>query len=194
MRRDSFSTFAGWFAILAGVAGVLYSVAFVLLQSDLLSALFLLLGGLFSVVALTALYQRLRGVEVSYALLAFVLSTVGAIGSLIHGGYDLSNALHPPATPNIDLPSPIDPRGLLTFGVAGFGLFLLSWLMARDQSFPQGLSWLGYISAVVLVFLYLARLIVLVAGPVILIPAALEGFIVNPIWYIWVGAALLRGP
>ena len=193
MRRDSFSAFAGWFAILAGAAGILYSVAFVLLKSELLSALFLMLGGLFSLVALTGLYQRLHEVEISYALLAFIWSTGATLGSLIHGGYDLSNALHPPAAPNMDLPSPIDPRGLLTFGVAGIGLFFLSWLMARDRTFPQGLSWLGYISAVLLVYLYLARLIVLVAGPVILFPAALEGFLVNPIWYIWLGIALLRG-
>jgi hypothetical protein len=184
--------FAGWFAVLAGVAGVLYSVAFVLLQSASLSALFLLLGGLFSIIPLTGLYQRLREVEPSYALLAFALSAGAAVGSLIHGGYDLSNALHPPASLSTDLPSPIDPRGLLTFGVAGIGLFFLSWLMTRNQAFPKGLSSLGYVSAVLLVFLYLARLVVLVAGPVILIPAALEGFLVNPIWYIWLGAVLLH--
>ena len=193
MKSNSFSSFAGWFAILAGAAGVLYSLSFIVLQNNLLSAIFLLLGGLFSLAALTGVYQRLREVDAPYALLAFALSMGAAAGSLIHGGYDLTNTLHPPANLNLDLPSPIDPRGLLTFGVAGFGLFLLSWLMVRDNGFPKGLSTLGYLSAVLLVLLYLGRLIILQpTSPAIVFPALLEGFLVNPIWYIWLGIALLH--
>ena len=67
--NTSFEKFAGWGAILAGVSGLLYSIAFVVLQDNLLSALFLLLGGLFSTSALTALYQRLRATESGFALL-----------------------------------------------------------------------------------------------------------------------------
>jgi hypothetical protein len=82
---------------------------------------------------------------------------------------------------------------LLTFGVAGVGLFFLSWLMARGNSFPKGLSSLGYFSSILLVLLYLGRLIILQpTSPAIVFPALLEGFIVNPIWYIWLGAVLLR--
>jgi hypothetical protein len=44
-----------------------------------------------------------------------------------------------------------------------------------------------------MVILYVGRLIVLQATSlVIVIPALLEGFIVNPIWYIWLGLTLLR--
>jgi hypothetical protein len=193
MNNKSFAGFAGTFAILAGIVGLLYSVAFIVLRSDLLSALFLLLGGLFSAIALTGLYQRLREVEPSYALLAFVLSVGAAAGSLIHGGYDLSNALHPPATLNADLPNPIDPRGLLTFGIAGLGLFLFSWLGSKAMDFPKGLANFGYLSAFLMVVLYLGRLIVLQATSlVIVIPALLEGFLVNPIWYVWLGLTFLR--
>ncbi len=190
MKSNSFSRLSGWCAILAGAAGVLYSLAFVVLKSDLLSALFLLLGGLFYIAALTGLYERLREVEASYALLALVLGVGAAAGSLIHGGYDLANALHPPASLNMDLPSPVDPRGLLTFGVAGFGVYYFSRLMAWDKAFPKGLSTLGYVSSMLLIILYVARLFL--TGAIILIPAALEGFIVNPIWYVWLGTVLLR--
>lgn len=42
--------------------------------------------------------------------------------------------------------------------------------------------------------LYLGRLIVLdPTNPVILVPALLNGFLVNPIFYLWLGLALLRG-
>jgi hypothetical protein len=192
--KTSFEKFAGWGAVLAGLSGFLYSIAFIVLRDDLLSALCLMLGGLFSTSALTGLYQRLRGTESGFALLGLLLSLSAALGSAIHGGYDLANTLHPPASLNTDLPNPIDPRGLLTFGLAGLGLFLLSWLTTQDISFPKRLAYLGYLSAILMIILYLGRLIVLQATSlVIVIPALLEGFIVNPLWYVWLGLTFLRG-
>ena len=44
-----------------------------------------------------------------------------------------------------------------------------------------------------MIILYLGRLIVLQSTSlVIVIPALLEGFIVNPLWYIWLGFMFLR--
>jgi hypothetical protein len=193
--KTSFEKFAGWTAVLAGISGFLYSIAFIVLRSNLLSALFLLLGGLFSASALTALYQRLRGTESGFALLGLLLALSGALGSTIHGGYDLANALHPPASLNTDLPNPIDPRGLLTFGIAGLGLFLLAWLMNQEVSLPGGLAYLGILSSILMIIIYLGRLIILQATSlVIVIPALLEGFLVNPLWYIWLGLTLMRNP
>lgn len=189
----SFERFAGWAAIFAAISGLLYSISFIVLQNNLLSALFLMLGGLFSASALTALYNRLRGTESGFALLGLLLNLSAALGSTIHGGYDLANALHPPVSLNADLPNPVDPRGLLTFGVAGLGLFLLSWLMTLEMKFPRNLGYLGILSAVLMIILYLGRLIILQATSLaIMIPALLEGFIVNPIWYIWLGVTLMR--
>jgi hypothetical protein len=191
--KTSFERFAGWSAILAGLSGFLYSISFIVLQNNLLSALFLMLGGLFSIAALTGLYQRLRVTESGFALLGLLLTLSAALGSAIHGGYDLSNALHPPAALNMDLPNPVDPRGLLTFGVAGLGLFLFSWQMAQEMRFPRGLAYLGYLSAALMVILYLGRLIILQATSLaIVIPALLEGFIVNPLWYVWLGQTFLK--
>jgi hypothetical protein len=193
--KTSFEKFAGWSAVLAGLSGFLYSVSFIVLQSNLLSALFLMLGGLFSTAALTALYQRLRGAESGFALLGLLLTLGAALGSAIHGGYDLSNALHPPAALSTDLPNPIDPRGLLTFGVMGLGLVLFSWLMTQEMRFPSGFAYLGYLSAILMLILYLGRLIILQATNLgIVIPALLEGFIVNPLWYVWLGLIFLKRP
>ncbi|MDP9243568.1 MAG: hypothetical protein M3O77_00615 [Chloroflexota bacterium] len=56
------------------------------------------------------------------AFWALALGLAGALGAALHGGYDLANAINPPASdPIANLPSPIDPRGLLTFGVSGLG-------------------------------------------------------------------------
>jgi hypothetical protein len=149
--------------------------------------------GLLTSVALLAVYERLRETDASFALLALVLGLAGSLGSAVHGGYDLANAVNPP--PNLpDLPNPVDPRGLLTFGVAGAALFFVSWLIGRGGALPRGLGYLGYLSALLLVALYLGRLIVLdPTSPIILAPALLNGFLVSPIFYLWLALALVRG-
>jgi hypothetical protein len=192
-RSTSFERFAGACAILAGASGFLYAVAFVVLQNFLLSGLFLMLGGLLTSVALLAVYERLRETDASFALLALVLGLAGSLGSALHGGYDLANAVNPPASLP-DLPNPVDPCGLLTFGVAGIALFVVAWLIGRGERCPKGLGYLGYASAVLLVALYLGRLIVFdPTNPLILAPALLNGFLINPIFYFWLGLVLLRG-
>jgi hypothetical protein len=192
LRSTSFERFAGVCAVLAGVAAFLYAVAFVILQNDLLSGLFLLLTGLLSTAALVAVYERLRETDAAFALFALLLGIAGALGSAVHGGYDLANTINPP--PSVpDLPNPVDPRGLLTFGVAGIALFVVAWLITRGGQFPKGLGYLGYASAVLLIALYLGRLIVLdPTSPVILAPALLNGFLINPAFYLWLGLSLLR--
>jgi hypothetical protein len=109
----------------------------------------------------------------------------------IHGGYDLANAINPPASANLDLPSQIDPRGLLTFGVMGIALFVIAWLIGRSVVLPKGLGYLGYLLASLLVIIYLARLIILdPSHPILLGPVLVAGFAVNPVWYVWLGLAL----
>ncbi len=194
-QSSSFERFAGLCAILAGISGLLYSISFVLLKNDLLIALFLMLGGLFSTAALAAVYNRLKETDATFALWALLLSIAGAFGAIIHGGYDLANAINPPAVTVAlaSLPNAVDPRGLLTFGVAGLGVFGIAWLMGRSRHFPRGLSYWGYLLAVLLVVLYLGRLIILdPKNPVVLVDALLSGFIVNPVWYLWLGVVLWR--
>src|SRR5581483_4981577 len=120
-------------------------------------------GGLASSAALVAIYERVRGTEPSFALWGLILGLAGTIGAAIHGGYDLANAIHPPAVANADLPSAIDPRGLLTFGVAGLSLLVFAGLIARGRALPAGLGYLGYALAALLLILYLGRLIILEA-------------------------------
>ena len=191
----TYERFAGLCAILAGVGNLLYGVSFVVLKSGVLSSLFLMLGGLISTVVLVALYGRLREVDRSFARLGLVLTLVGAFGATIHGGYDFANALNPSAlyTSLAGLPSFVDPRGLLTFGVTGLGLIAIAWLMGRSKDFPRALSYLGYLLAILVLALYLGRVFIYnPANPALLVPALLGGFIASPLWYIWLGIVLWR--
>ena len=90
-----------------------------------------------------------------------------------------------------NLPSQIDPRGLLTFGVAGLSIAAFTWLMSGAAGWPSRFVYLGFASAVLLVLIYLFRLIA-PNSQAVLAPAALEGFIVNPLWYVWLGIELRR--
>lgn len=182
-------------ALLAAAVGLLYSVSFVLVSryspaaGAFLSALFLLLGGLLGLLAFVGVYERRRESSPALAVLFLVLGAAGALGAAVHGGYDLANALHPPASLPGDAPNAIDPRGLLTFGVTGLALLLIGVLVG------EGRGWLAYLAGALLVVVYLARLIVLSpTSLVVLGPAALAGFIVNPAFYVWLGLWLRRRP
>jgi hypothetical protein len=193
MPATSYERVAGFCAVGAGIAGFLYSVAFVVLQHVLLQGLFLLIGGVLSMATFVALYHRLMEVGGGFALLALLLGVVGGVGAAVHGGFDLANALNPPPTIP-DLPSAIDPRGLLTFGFTGLSILIISWLMRSGPQFPKPLSALGYVLAVLLLVLYVGRLVVVDAkNSLIVVPALLTGFIVNPAWYVWLGLTLWRG-
>ncbi|MEZ4768954.1 MAG: hypothetical protein R2844_11080 [Caldilineales bacterium] len=193
---SSFERAAGLAAILAALVGLLYSVAFVVLQNALLYSLSLTVGGLLSVVALVALFERLGEVDSDLALLGLILGGVSALGATIHGAYDLAIAINPPADVPAALallPSQIDPRGVLTFGVAGLAVFVAGLLMRHSPRFGRGFTALTFVLAALLVIVYLGRLIILTpSNPLVLVPAAITGFIVNPIWYAWLGVQLRR--
>lgn len=185
-------------AWLAGVCGFLYSVTFVFVPSSApsfltaLPAIFLLAGGILGATTLLGLYLRLTPVGGGYAAWALLFGIAGALSATLHGGYDLANAIHSSGQA-ATLPSQVDPRGLGTFGLAGMGTLAFAFVMGHDALFPRNLVYLGYVSGVLLILIYLARLIILSpSNPFVLAPAALEGFLVNPAWYIWLGFVLRR--
>jgi hypothetical protein len=193
----NFQRDAGVAAIAAGVAGFLYSVAFVFVARAApqaavgLYSLLLLLGGLLGSLALVALWERLREEAPAVAVWALAVGLFATLGSAIHGGYDLANAVLVPPKATFDFPSQVDPRGLLTFGFAGLAVGAFSMLMHRAGGWPARLPVVGYVSAALLVVVYLLRLLV-PNSQVVLAPAAVEGFVVNPLWYILLGLELRR--
>lgn len=175
-------------AYLAGFSWLAYAYFFVVVRDPLLSSLFLTLGGLFAVKVFTALYKMLKEVDGGFALTWTILGVAGAIATMIHGGYDLANALNPVSGLNPNLPSQIDPRGLMAFGITGLAILKASWVMGKDSKFPKNLSYLGLLSGAFLIVIYLGRLTIFdITTPILKYPILIEGFIVNPLWYLWLG-------
>lgn len=198
----AFERFAGACAMLVALGGVGFAIAFVFTVrtaprgADYASDLFLLGGGLVSAVVMIAVYQRLRATDPSFALLGLLLGVVGAVGSCIHGGFDLATLVKKPAGSITNFPAnAVDPRGLLTFGFTGLALLVISWLIVRGALLPRRLGYLGFVGGALLILVYLGRLIVLnPKSPLLLTVAVLSGFVVNPAWFLWLGWILWRGP
>jgi hypothetical protein len=182
---------AGWASVLAGVAGIGYAIAFVVLKNAQLSAQFLTLAPLFAVPGLVAVFERVRTVDAGTATLALALGAFGSLAASSHGAFDLSNQLHPPAALPADIPSAMDPRGYATFALTGLSLILLASLANRAPELPGWVSPLGIILGVVLVLTWLARLVVLDASSVLVLGPALIGGLLSPIFFLLLGAWLL---
>jgi hypothetical protein len=195
---------AGAGAIAAGIGGIVYSVAFLggvvegwAPQLGLtVASLALMAGGFLSVMVLVALYRRLLESAAAVGLLGLMLVAVGATGAMVHGGYDLANSVHAPLSDVLaeaQLPSPIDPRGLLTFGVSGLGLLVIAWQSRRSGTLPRNLASLGMAVGALLVVVYLGRLIILTpTNLLVAIPAAATGLVLSPLFYIRLGLELRR--
>jgi hypothetical protein len=200
MRESSasFERFGGYAAIFAAVGSLLYSVAFVILKNVVIYSTLLAIGGIVTTAILTAIYFRVRETDAAFSLWALLLGTVAALGTAAHGIFDLATALTPGlAATTQNVPSQVDARGFLTFGLSGLALFILSLLIARGGRLPRGLGYLGVVLGLLLVEIFLARLIVIdptatLGFVAILAPAALAGLILNPIFNLWLGISLLR--
>lgn len=180
-------------AILAGVFALLYAYFFVIAKDPALYSLMLLLLGLATFELIILLYPRLAEVHRDFARVAAALGVIGASGMAIHAGFDLANAINPPEALNIALPSQVDPRGLLTFGFMGLATIKISYLLSKSKDFPKGLAVVGYVSGFLLLVIYVARLTVLSpANPILLYPVLINGFVLNPLWYFWLGYFLLK--
>jgi hypothetical protein len=194
-----FERFAGACALLVAAVGVLYSLTFVIVVADepkwaqVANAAFLLSGGLLAVAVLVAVYGRLRDVEPSFALLALVLGLAGGLGSAIHGAQEFAFEVRQEGAIDTGL-SDVDPRGFLTFAVAGLASMLVGWLVRRGAPFPRRLGDLSLLAGFLLLLVYLGRLVIFDPdNAALLVVAAVTGFVVNPALYAWLGVVLRRG-
>jgi hypothetical protein len=224
LNDSSFMRWGGLAAIGAGIASLLYGLASVLIfispRVDTTIALMspgvqignllLALGSLLSMAAIVAIFQRVRGVSENWARLALWLGMFGALSGLQHGWSDfvrnpiLARALGPTSSSAIaaslidSLPSPVDARGVGTFGLTGLALLIVGLLLLQTEGIPQRLAQVALAASALLGVLFLgtvlyanglgipqARFLIFVAGP-------LYAIVAGPAFFIWFGTLLRR--
>jgi len=199
VRSIRFERVAGWAAIAAAAGGFAYSVAFTTYLKNgsttaaKVATTLLFGGGLVVAVAWAGIGARLRAADEGFGLCALVFGLVAAVGSAVHGAYDLANYIKPPAVASADLPNAVDPRGLMTFGLAGLAILAAAFVIVRTGAFPRRLAGLGAAAGLLLVMVYVGRLTILnPKNPVLLTAAVVSGFLVTPAWFLLTGRELLR--
>ena len=187
-RQAAVAAYAG------AIGGILYGVAFVLLDNDIAAAILLTLGGLASTIILFHLGTTLFSVNEPVARWASVIGMVASMLTVVHGGYDLAKRLHPPGTPGLLLgyPSSVDPRGLATFGLAGVAYLTLTTLMTRSGSYSKRLARLGQALGVIMIVIYLGRLIILDPTNIVVRIALAAGVAANTSFLVWLGRTWSR--
>src|SRR5439155_4034585 len=114
----------------------------------------LLLGGaILSVPVVIAIFQRLRETDEAFALTALVFGLGGALGGVLHGGYELAALQNRPAEgyyPGLESVT----KGVLRFGSAGLALALVGWLILCVGRFLRVLGYVGVFGGALLVFVY----------------------------------------
>jgi hypothetical protein len=200
MRSLEFERYAGQAARAVAIMGFLYSVLFVIVVersprwAEIVTSLLLLGAALLSTVVFVALYGRLHLIDPLASLWITLLGVGAAIGSAMHGAYDLGVLIKTPAASSTDVPNPTDPRGLATFALGGVAILVFSWLMSRSAEFPETLVRIGYGAAAMLLLTYAGRLVFLnPENPFVAVAAVAAGFVFSPVWYAWVGSELLDG-
>jgi len=176
------------------IANLGYSISFLIVRphnadtAGTAASVFLTLGGVLAAPVLVALYRRVAPNGRDLALVALVFGLAGALGSAIHGGFDLANAIHHTSASGSDAPSQIDPRGLLAFGAAALSLLCFAALIRRDAQLPRGLATLAAALGALLLVVYGCRVAVLSThSAALVVSAALAGFVASPAWYTWLG-------
>jgi hypothetical protein len=199
MLSKPFERFAGLSAILLGIGGFVYAAVFAYIVAANAPAGvrelwfgILLLGGILSTVAWVALYQILKETEASVAVLALALGLMGSLGGVLHGAANLNRTMQAPGAGQPEFP--LDPRGILRYGVAGLALLLIGWLILRGGSFPRWVGLIAYAGGAVLVFIYIGRLYDFITPETkaTLIPPFLFGFVLYPALFIGIGLRLLQ--
>lgn len=194
-----FERLAGVCALFVALGALVYAILFITIvegntETEPWFAI-LLVGALTTVPVMVALYFRLRVFDPAAALTMLVVGLFGALGGILHGGYELAALVTPPEQgyyPGVESVA----KGVLRYLVAGLALLLVAWLIWASGLLPRGIAFLAGIGGLLLVLIYIGRLFDFITPGdyVSLIPPIVYGFAVHPLLYGWIGVTFLRSP
>jgi hypothetical protein len=199
MGSAAFDRTASWLAYVSAAIALAYSLTFgyYVQEGDrwaqYTSSGLLMAGGLVGLPVLVAIYLRVRSIDEGFAIVALVIATAAALGSVLHGAHDIAVFANPEVvTGSTDYPNFTDPRGFSTFALFGLGMLVLA-AMCRGARFPKPIPFIGAVTGALTVVVYIGRVTVL--DPKrwwVAIAAVGSGVIGVPLWNVLVGRALQR--
>jgi hypothetical protein len=198
---DRFERLAGYCALFVGLGALVFSILFITIvegntETEPWFAI-LMIGAIATIPVTVALYCRFAEFDQGLALTALALGLFGALGGILHGGYELAVLVTPPETDFGVYPGPEGvAKGVLRYLVAGLSLLLVAWLVWASGAFPRGIGYLAALGGAFLVSIYIGRLFDFITPGdyVSLIPPIVYGFLVHPLLYGWIGLTFIRRP
>lgn len=171
-------------------------------QGMRLASLCLLVSGLAVGLPLVALRRRLLAQSDGVVTWAAVAGTVAGFATAAHGLSSLLGtdrlahrfvgadaATHAAIVLAHVTPSPVDPAGLATFGLAGLSALLLGLALRREG---RGLGTLGVVLGADMVALFIANAVG--STLVTLLTGGLASVVLGPVWYLGLGRRLAATP
>jgi hypothetical protein len=162
-------------------------------------------NGLYGLIAfwalfgIVAMYYRLCTVNEGWAFFATLVGVVASIGTLANAVYQVAQLRYIAimavsanlafARAEFLLPSPINPFGIMSFGLTGLWFLIAAVLMLRTN-FPKLLSYLGLIAFADLAVGFIGSIAGI--GLVGTIAALIAGAVGGPIFWLWLGVILRR--
>lgn len=217
MKKTFFDRKAGLDGILAGLSFFLYSFFFIVAPKltfykmspktvYVLSSLFFLLAGFFTLKLLVGLYLHLKKIDEGFALWGLIIGVLAMFTLMTRGINDFTFYLNTPTNSivkQVKVMTAInrvigignfDARGFFSTGMFALVVLTFSYLMGKDKKFHHLLVYLGAVLGGIMIVVYLARLFpgVRSTGQLIMYLGYLTGFVLHPLWFIWAGWTLFK--
>jgi hypothetical protein len=194
-----FERLAGYCSLFVGLGALAYAIIFITIVEGNTETepwfATLMLGAITTVPVLVGLYCRFAEFDQGLSLTFLTLGLFGALGGIVHGGYELALLTTPPDVEIGAYPGPESvAKGVLRYLVAGLALLLVAWLVWSSGLLPRGIAYLAGLGGVLLVFIYIGRLydFITPGDYVSLLPPLVYGLAVHPLLYGWIGLTFLR--
>lgn len=139
-----------------------------------------------ALVAIVAVYYRMRVVGEAWAFFATLVGVAAAVGTMVAAMYEVAKGRLDPPLAGV---SPTNPLGVMSFGLTGLWFLIANLLLWRTTT-PRGLVLLGFVAAADLFAGFLWGLSE--NAGIVFLAALVAGTVGGPIYWLWLGRQLLR--
>jgi hypothetical protein len=151
-----------------------------------------------ALIGIAAVYYRVRAVGEAWTFFATLVGVIAAVGTIANALYQVANYRFLAAGSSdafaqaigvFSAQPPINPFGIMTFGLTGFWFLIISILMLKTN-LPKLLAYLGFVAVADLFFGFIVSLLGL--NDLTTYAGVIAGAVGGPIFWLWLGILLWR--